>query len=66
MISTKLIGDDTALDRLNTIRDAANQGVARAIAKLGADLQNNIQQNKLSGQVLRARSGALKPNFALF
>lgn len=65
MISIKLIGDDAALDRLNTIRDAANQGVARAIAKLGADLRNSIQQNKLSGQVLHARSGALKQSISV-
>jgi molybdopterin-binding protein len=60
VISADLLGDRTALDRLRAMPDAARSGLARAIAKLGVDLQNNVQQNKLSGQVLKIRSGALK------
>jgi hypothetical protein len=60
MISANLLGDEAALDRLRALPDAASAGLARAIAKLGIDLQSNVQQNKLSGQVLNVRSGALK------
>jgi len=60
MISADLLGDKPALDRLRALPDAANAGLARVIAKLGIDLQNHIQQDKLSGQVLAVRSGALK------
>ncbi|MGH7030579.1 MAG: HK97 gp10 family phage protein [Stellaceae bacterium] len=60
MISAGLVGDRAALDRLRALPDAANAGLARAIAKLGIALQSNVQQNKLSGQVLNVRSGALK------
>ncbi len=60
MISAGLVGDKAALDRLRALPDAANAGVARAIAKLGIALQSSVQQNKLSGQVLNVRSGALR------
>ena len=60
MIAASLIGDSAALDRLRALRETAAAGVARAVAQLGLQLQNGIQQNKLSGQVLRARSGALR------
>ena len=60
MISAGLVGDGAALDRLRALPHAANEGLARAIAKLGIALQNNVQQNKLSGQVLNTRTGALK------
>ncbi len=60
MISAAVLGDGPALDRLRALPDRANTGIARAIAKLGLDLQNHVQQDKLSGQVLVVRSGALK------
>jgi hypothetical protein len=60
VISAELLGDGPALDRLRALPDAANAGLARAIAKLGIALQSNVRQDKLSGQVLKARSGALK------
>jgi Bacteriophage HK97-gp10, putative tail-component len=60
VISAELLGDGSALDRLRALPDAANAGLARAIAKLGIDLQSNVQQNKLSGEVLKVQSGALK------
>jgi len=60
VISAELLGDGPALDRLRAQPDAANAGLARAIAKLGIALQGNVQQDKLSGEVLKVRSGALK------
>jgi phage gpG-like protein len=60
MISAGLLGAGPALDRLRALPDNANAGIARAIAKLGVTLQSNVQQNKLSGQVLKERSGTLK------
>lgn len=65
MISANLVGGAVALGRLSAMRDAANQGIARAIAKLGTELQNNVQQNKLSGQVLQIRSGSLRQSIAV-
>ena len=60
MISADFLGDKPALDRLRALPDAANEGLARAVAKLGIGLQSRIRQDKLSGQVLKTRSGALK------
>jgi hypothetical protein len=60
VISAELLGDGPALDRLRALPDATNAGLARAISKLGVSLQSNVQQNKLSGEVLKVRSGALK------
>jgi hypothetical protein len=60
VISAELLGDGPALDRLRALSDTANAGLARAIAKLGIALQGNVQQDKLSGEVLKVRSGALK------
>jgi len=65
LISANLLGEAPALDRLRAMRDAADQGLARAITKLGIDLRNNIQQNKLSGQVLHARIGSLRQSIAV-
>jgi phage gpG-like protein len=65
VISASLVGDAATLDRLHAMRIAASSGVARAIAKLGLDLQNNVQQNKLTGQVLRVRSGSLGESIAV-
>ncbi len=60
MISAGLRGDKPALDRLRALPNAANEGLARAVARLGFALQSRIRQDKLSGQVLKTRSGALK------
>jgi len=60
VISADFRGDKPALDRLRALPDAANEGLSRAVAKLGIGLQSRIRQDKLSGQVLKTRSGALK------
>jgi phage gpG-like protein len=65
MISANFLGDASALDRLKALPDAANTGLAQAIAKLGSDLQSSVQQNKLSGQVLDVRSGTLRSSIAV-
>ena len=60
MISAHLVGDEQLLQRLRELHDAINAGLARCITQLGIDLQRNVQQDKLSGQVLKTRTGALK------
>jgi hypothetical protein len=60
VISAHLVGDEQLLERLRALQDAINAGLARCIAQLGIDLQRNVQQDKLSGQVLKTRTGALK------
>jgi phage gpG-like protein len=60
VIAATVLGDEAALERLRALGDLANSAIARAIAKLCIDLQKHVQQDKLSGQVLAVRSGALK------
>ncbi len=65
MIAAHVVGDGEVLARLRDIPAAANNGIARAITKLGIDLQSKVQQDALSGQVLAVRSGALKSSIDL-
>ena len=60
MISAHLVGDEQLLERLRALDDAVNAGLARCVVQLGIELQRNVQQDKLSGQVLKTRTGALK------
>jgi phage gpG-like protein len=60
VITAYLVGDEEVLARLRGIPDAINAGLARAIAKLGIDLQRRVQEDELSGQILNVRSGSLK------
>ena len=64
MITAKLFGDVAAVDRLRAMRADAVAGVARMVARLGLELQSNVQQNKLSGQLLLVRSGKLRDSIA--
>jgi phage gpG-like protein len=65
VIAAHIVGDGEVLARLRAIPDAVNNGIARAITKLGIDLQSKVQQDALSGQVLAVRSGALKSSIDL-
>ena len=65
MISARLAGDDAAQRRLKALGETAGNGIARAITKLGIELRNAVQQDKLSGQVLRPRSGSLRGGIAV-
>ena len=65
MITAYLVGDEQLLERLRALPDAINSGLARSITQLGIDLRRNVRQDKLSGQVLRSRTGALKSSIDL-
>jgi hypothetical protein len=65
VITAHLVGDERALARLRDMPLAINSGLARAITKLGIDLQGKVQQDELSGQMLAARSGSLKSSIDL-
>lgn len=60
MITASLVGDEQALERLRALPEAVNSRLLRALAQLGIELQRDVQQDKLSGQVLRSRTGSLK------
>ena len=59
MIIGYLVGDREVLDRLRALPDAVNSSLLPAITRLGIELQRDVQQDKLSGQVLKSRTGSL-------
>ena len=65
MIVARLVGDDKVLARLHAMPADINSGLVRAITKLMIDLQRNIQQTKLAGEVLAVRSGSLKSSIGI-
>lgn len=65
MITARLVGDNTVLEWLRAAPDAIASGIARAITQLGIELQRNIQEDELSGQILTARSGSLRSSINL-
>jgi hypothetical protein len=65
VITADLIGDEQMLSWLRALPDAVGSGLARAITKLGIDLQRKVQQDKLAGQILMDRTGALQSSIDL-
>jgi Bacteriophage HK97-gp10, putative tail-component len=65
VITAYLVGDVQLLDRLRALPDAINSGLLRGITQLGIELQRHVQQDKLSGQVLRSRTGSLRSSIGL-
>jgi len=65
VITAYLVGDEQLLERLRALPDAINSGLLRRITQLGIELQRDVQQDKLSGQVLRSRTGSLKSSIDL-
>ena len=65
MITAYLIGDEQAVERLRALPEAVNSRLLRLITQLGIELQLAVQQEKLSGQVLRSRSGSLKSSIGV-
>jgi hypothetical protein len=60
MITVQLVGDDRLIARLDTMPGRVRDGVARAVARLGLELQRKVQQEKLTGRVLKLRTRTLR------
>jgi hypothetical protein len=65
VITGYLVGDQQVVERLRALPDAVNSSLLRAITRLGIELQREVQQDKLSGQVLRSRTGSLRSSIDL-
>jgi hypothetical protein len=65
VITAHLVGDDRVLAWLRTAPEAVNSGLARAITKLGIDLQRKVQDAELGGRVRGVRAGFLKSSIDL-
>jgi phage gpG-like protein len=60
MITVQLIGDRRLVARLDAMPGRVREGVARTVMRLGIELQRRVQAEKLSGQVLKVRTGSLR------
>jgi phage gpG-like protein len=64
MIAVQLIGEDRLVARFAAMPEKLQEGVARAVTRLGLELQRTVQQ-KLSGEVLKVRTGSLRSSINL-
>lgn len=60
MFNATLVGDKELIARLDAMPDGVRAELKRKIAQLAIQLQAHIVRDKLSGQVLRVRTGALR------
>jgi hypothetical protein len=65
MITGYLVDDQQVLERLRALPDAVHSSLVRALTRLGIELQRDVQQDKLSGQVLRSCTGSLRSSIGL-
>ena len=65
MISACLVANEQAQERLRALPEAINSRLLGAITRLGIELQADVQQDKLSGQLLRSRTGSLRSSVDL-
>lgn len=60
MIKLEFIGGEEVAQKLQSISPAVHGNLVRAITKLSIQLQAKVQSEKLSGQVLKNRTGTLR------
>jgi phage gpG-like protein len=60
MITIELVGDRELAARLDAMPGRVHDGLARAVTRLGLELQRKVQAEKLTGQVLKVRTGSLR------
>lgn len=60
MITAKLVGQKKVIAQLTSMPLAVHNAVLQKIYKLAIDMQTYIRTQKLSGQVLNVKSGALR------
>jgi phage gpG-like protein len=60
VITVEVIGDRELVARLDAMPGRVHDGLARAVARLGFELQRKVQAEKLGGQVLKVRTGSLR------
>jgi hypothetical protein len=65
VITAYLVGDAQLLERLRVLPDAIKSGLLHGITQLGIELQRHVQEDKLSGQVLRSRTESLRSSIGL-
>ena len=59
-----IVGDREVIARLRRLPDSMRSAAKHSIARLVLRLQRHVQQNKLTGQVLKVRTGTLRRSIA--
>ena len=59
MITAYIVGDTALIAKLNAMPNGLRNGIARAVTRLAIETQRLVQQ-KLSGSVLKVRTGVLR------
>jgi phage gpG-like protein len=65
MIGVQIRGDDAVADRFASMAARVHDKLLAAVTTNGLALQAHVMQDKLSGQVLKVRSGTLRDSIAL-
>lgn len=60
MITATIIGDAEVKARIEAVLPATRESLRRTVSKLAIDLQRHVVADKLSGQVLKNRTGTLR------
>lgn len=60
MISVSLVGDRELVARLNAMPGKLRQALLVKVTELSLRLENKVKSEKLSGQVLKVKTGALR------
>jgi phage gpG-like protein len=60
VITIEIVGDRELVARLDAMPGRVKEGLARAVTRLGLELQRKVQAEKLTGQVLKVRTGSLR------
>lgn len=59
-VTVEVIGDAALVARLDAMPGRVHDGLAPAVTRLGFELQRKVQSEKLTGQVLKVRTGRLR------
>lgn len=58
-VTGRVIGDKAVIARINSIAPRVREGITREMLRIVIDLQGYVVKNKLSGQLLKRRTGTL-------
>jgi HK97 gp10 family phage protein len=64
MLNVTLIGDRELIQKLNAMPSKVHAALLRKVTELAFKLESKIKADKLSGQVLNVRTGALRASIA--
>jgi phage gpG-like protein len=65
MINVQIVGDSAVVARLNSMSAKTENAVRETIGRLALRLQRKVQQEKLTGQALKVRTGTLRRSIGL-